>query len=67
MSVIIQDATTLKPISMIGLEAGVCWGADVTDEEKTQVMEFLSTSFPSIEVGEIDGLQDIYSFIISIE
>ena len=34
MSVIIQDATTLKPISMIGLEAGVCWGADVTDEEK---------------------------------
>ena len=34
MSVIIQDATTLKPISMIGLEAGVCWGADVTDDEK---------------------------------
>ena len=43
------------------------YGKDVTDEEKTQVMEFLSTSFPSIEVGEIDGLQDIYSFIISIE
>ena len=43
------------------------YGKDVTDEEKTQVIEFLSTSFPSIEVGEIDGLQDIYSFIISIE
>lgn len=34
--VIIQDMTTLKPISMIGLEAGVCWGADITDEEKNQ-------------------------------
>lgn len=34
--VTIQDATTLKPISMIGLEAGVCWGADVTDEEKNR-------------------------------
>ena len=43
------------------------YGKDVTDEEKNQVIQFLSTSFPSIEVGGIDGLQDIYSFIISIE
>lgn len=32
--VIIQDFTTIKPISMIGAEAGICWGADTTDEEK---------------------------------
>lgn len=34
--VIIQDYTMTKPISMIGMEAGVCWGADITDEEKNR-------------------------------
>lgn len=34
--VIIQDFTTIKPISMIGAEAGICWGADTTDEEKNR-------------------------------
>lgn len=32
--VIIQNETTLNPISLIGKEAGICWGADVTNEEK---------------------------------
>ena len=32
--VIIQKHTTVNPISLIGEEAGVCWGADVTDEAK---------------------------------
>ena len=32
--VIIQDFTTKNPITMIGMEAGVCWGADITDQEK---------------------------------
>lgn len=34
--VIIQDYTPIKPINMIGMEAGVCWGADITDEEKNR-------------------------------
>lgn len=29
-----EDITTKNPITMIGFEAGVCWGADVTDQEK---------------------------------
>lgn len=29
-----KDITTKNPITMIGFEAGVCWGADVTDQEK---------------------------------
>ncbi|MDD6023052.1 MAG: FAD-dependent thymidylate synthase [Oscillospiraceae bacterium] len=29
-----EDITTRNPITMIGFEAGVCWGADVTDQEK---------------------------------
>lgn len=32
--VIIQEYTTKNPISLIGEEAGVCWGADTSDQEK---------------------------------
>lgn len=32
--VIIQEFTTKNPISMIGMEAGICWGADTTNQEK---------------------------------
>lgn len=32
--VIIQRFTTKEPISMIGEEAGICWGADTSDIEK---------------------------------
>ena len=30
----IQKYTTKEPITMIGYEAGVCWGADVSNDEK---------------------------------
>lgn len=33
-NITIHTATTKRPISMIGEMAGVCWGADVTDQEK---------------------------------
>lgn len=33
-NIIIQKETTIDPISLIGREAGVCWGADITDREK---------------------------------
>lgn len=32
--IIIQKETTIDPISLIGREAGVCWGADITDGDK---------------------------------
>ena len=32
--IIIQDETTKDPVSLIGREAGVCWGADISDAEK---------------------------------
>lgn len=32
--IILQEETIKKPISLIGKEAGVCWGANVEDEEK---------------------------------
>lgn len=33
-TVIIQNFTYPNPISMIGMEAGFCWGADVSDEAR---------------------------------
>lgn len=33
-SIIIQDFTTKTPITMIGMQAGVCCGADITDDKK---------------------------------
>ncbi len=32
--IIIQSETTIDPISLIGREAGVCWGANIEDKEK---------------------------------
>lgn len=34
--VIIQDFTVKNPVQMIGYEAGICWGADVTDPTKNE-------------------------------
>ena len=33
-NVIIQNRTTLDPISLIGEEAGICWGSDIYDPAK---------------------------------
>lgn len=33
-NITIQAETTIDPISLIGREAGVCWGADITNAEK---------------------------------
>ena len=32
--IIIQKETTIDPISLIGREAGVCWGANIEDTRK---------------------------------
>jgi thymidylate synthase (FAD) len=33
-SVLIQEFTTKTPISLIGMEAGICWGANIEDQAK---------------------------------
>ncbi len=33
-TITIQKETTIDPISLIGREAGVCWGGDIADQEK---------------------------------
>ena len=43
------------------------YGIDVTEEEKEEVVAYLNAAYPDLEICELDGKQDIYSFIISIE
>ena len=45
----------------------VIYGKDVTDEEKEELVNYLNEAYSHIEIGEIDGNQDIYSFILAIE
>lgn len=42
-------------------------GKDVTEEEKNNLCDYLLQMYPMIEIGTIDGMQDIYSFIFAIE
>lgn len=42
-------------------------GKDVTEEEKNNLCDYLLTLYPMIEIGTIDGMQEIYSFIFAIE
>ena len=45
----------------------VVHGNSVTDEEKETLRAFMSEKFPSIEVYEIDGGQEVYDFLLIIE
>lgn len=42
-------------------------GCDITDEEKDTFSMEVQRKYPLIEIGMIDGNQDIYSFIFAIE
>ncbi len=33
-TIVILEETTKKPLTLMGRRAGVCWGADITDDEK---------------------------------
>ena len=42
-------------------------GKNVSEEEKESLQEMLSDSFPQLECGVMDGGQDIYDYLFSIE
>lgn len=73
--IIIQEHTTKNPISLIGEEAGVCWGADTSNQEKNykRGLECLKANhgrtieFPSV-YAIIDGysarvIRELYTHI----
>ena len=45
----------------------VIYGADATREEVDEVIAFINSEYPDIETDVIEGNQDVYSFILSIE
>ncbi len=45
----------------------IIYGKDVSEEEKQELLSYLNETYADKEFGEVDGNQDIYSFIISIE
>ena len=42
-------------------------GKNVSEEEKESLQEMLSDSFPQLECGVMDGGQDVYDYLFSIE
>ena len=75
MGVIIQNETTMNPISLMGQEAGICWGANVLDQEKNflrgvdclQSGHMRTAEFPQIYVV-LDGysarvIRELYTHI----
>ena len=42
-------------------------GADATEEEAAALQQRLETAYPCADIGFIDGKQEIYDFIISLE
>ena len=45
----------------------VLCGKNVSEEEQEELQEMISESFPYLEVGVIDGGQDVYDYLFSIE
>ncbi|MBP5193868.1 MAG: DAK2 domain-containing protein, partial [Clostridia bacterium] len=45
----------------------VIYGADVSDEEKTALKAEIENALPHVEIYEIDGGQEVYSFVIAVE
>ncbi len=45
----------------------IIYGKDVTDDELEQVQNMIQENYPSLEVDVINGKQDVYSYVLSIE
>lgn len=45
----------------------IIYGKDVTEEELLEVQNLISENYPNLEVDTINGKQDVYSYVLSIE
>lgn len=62
--IIVQEETTLNPITLIGKEAGLCWGANTEDNEKNynRGIECLKAGhFRTAEFPQVYMILDGYS------
>ena len=63
-NIIIQEHTTKNPITMIGEQAGICWGADISNQEKNykRGLECLSNNHGrTLEFPDVYMILDGYS------
>lgn len=63
-NVIILEETTQKPITLIGKRAGICWGADITSNEKNykRGMECITSNHGrTLEYVNVEMIIDGYS------
>ena len=45
----------------------IIYGKNVNEEEKEKLMDTIQTKFPYLEVGALDGGQDVYDYLFAIE
>lgn len=45
----------------------IIYGADVTEEEVTEIRSYLEENYAELEVDTINGKQEVYSYILAIE
>jgi dihydroxyacetone kinase-like predicted kinase len=45
----------------------IIYGADVTEEEVEEIREYIESTYEDLEVDVIEGKQEVYSYILSIE
>ena len=45
----------------------IIYGADVTDDNLSQIRKFIETEYKDLEIDVINGKQEIYSYILAIE
>lgn len=63
-NITILEETTKNPITLIGKRAGVCWGADITDDEKNYKRGMdciLSNHGRTLEYVNVEMILDGYS------
>jgi hypothetical protein len=45
----------------------IIYGEDVGEDDKHKIRKYMQETYPNCEIGEIEGKQKIYSFIVSVE
>ena len=45
----------------------IIYGKDTSDEEVKEIKDYISTTYPQVEIDSIQGQQEVYSYIFSIE
>ena len=45
----------------------IIYGADVTEAEVEEIREYIESTYEDLEVDVIEGKQEVYSYILSIE